>query len=225
MGLLTIEHSQRMYRADFALYGSAMVMLGAFLWRAAPTALGWSLAATVVLGLLLWSLTEYILHRFVLHAVQPFQRWHAQHHERPTALICAPTIASASLILTLIFLPTLGLAGPWIASALTLGVLSGYFAYATTHHAVHHWRPRGAWLLRRKRWHALHHRALHATHPDSRHHTDTPLAHFGVTSAWWDRVFGSLPRRGHSRRADPPPQTPTPRALNTLNWKAKHESI
>ena len=39
---------------------------------------------------------------------------------------------------------------------MTLGVLIGYYGYAFTHHAAHHWRHENAWLRRRKRWHALH---------------------------------------------------------------------
>ena len=130
-------------------------------------------------GLAGWTVIEYLLHRFVLHGLQPFSRWHAEHHSRPTALICSPTSLSASLITVLVFLPALALAGLWPACALTFGVLTGYLAYAVTHHATHHWRSEAAWLLRRKRWHALHHRA------------SRPPGHYGVTSGFWDHVFGS----------------------------------
>jgi membrane protein YqaA with SNARE-associated domain len=90
MGLFTLEHSQLAYRADFVLYGSAVPLLAAFLLLAGPRAQWAQMAACVLAGLAGWSLIEYLLHRFVLHRVQPFQRWHAEHHQRPTALICAP---------------------------------------------------------------------------------------------------------------------------------------
>ena len=191
MGLFTLEHSQRAYRADFVLYGSAVLLLAAYLLREVPRAQWPQVAAFVLAGLAGWSLIEYLLHRFVLHGMQPFQGWHAEHHQRPTALICAPTILSATLIVVLVFLPALLMANVWRACALTLGVLAGYLAYAITHHATHHWRADNAWLRQRKRWHALH------------HHANMPLC-FGVTSGLWDRVFGSAAQPLRPHAATPP---------------------
>ena len=175
----SIEHSQSAYRADFALYGVASLSLAACLLLEAPADRALWLAACVAAGLAGWTAIEYLLHRFVLHGLQPFSGWHAEHHSRPTALICAPTLLSASLITVLVFLPALALGGVWPACALTFGVLTGYLAYAITHHATHHWRSDAAWLLRRKRWHALH------------HGSGRRPGHYGVTSGFWDHVFGS----------------------------------
>jgi cyclopropane-fatty-acyl-phospholipid synthase len=188
MGILSIEHSKLAYHADFALYGASVVALAAFLLADAPPQL--DLLGLVVAGLASWSAIEYVLHRFVLHSLEPFRRWHAEHHERPTALICAPTLLSATLIGTLVFLPAVLLAGWWPACALTLGVLIGYLGYAITHHALHHWHSNNAWLKRRKRWHALHHHSGQA-------------ACYGVTSPLWDHVFGST---YHAPRAAPAAQ-------------------
>ena len=182
MELFALEHSQAAYRADFALYGAAVAALGAFLLLDGPRDQQPVIAAIALAGLVSWTAIEYALHRFVLHGLQPFSRWHAEHHDRPRALICSPTIMSASLILTLVFLPALLFGGLWRACAFTLGVLTGYLAYAITHHATHHWRASGPWLKDRKRWHALHH-----------HHIDQP-GYYGVTSAFWDHVFGSARR-------------------------------
>ncbi len=179
MNLFALEHSRGAYRADFVLYGAAIVVLTGALMLAQPLA-QWSVLAAI--GLAAWTLIEYAMHRFVLHGLQPFKGWHALHHERPTALIASPTILSAGLIFALVFLPALGLAGGWKAGALTLGVLIGYLGYAVTHHATHHWNIDNAWLKRRKRAHALHH---HLAHP----------AYFGVTGTFWDHVFGSAGRR------------------------------
>ena len=182
MGLLSLEHSKAAYRADFALYGAAVMVLTVFLALECPAALRLEIAALALLGLVLWTAIEYAMHRFVLHGLQPFQGWHAEHHQRPMALICAPTILSAALIATLVFLPVLLMGTLWSACALTLGVLTGYLAYAVTHHATHHWHGHSAWLKRRKRSHALH------------HHGCAPAC-FGVTSALWDHVFRSTHRR------------------------------
>jgi hypothetical protein len=179
--VFTLEHSRAAYRADIALYGAAVLGLAAFLLVAGPREQRLQLAALACAGLASWTAIEYALHRFVLHGVQPFRSWHAQHHQRPAALICAPTILSAALIVALVFLPALLSSTLWRACALTLGVLIGYLAYTVTHHATHHWRADSAWLKRRKRWHALH------------HHAEPPRC-FGVTSAFWDHVLRSQHR-------------------------------
>ena len=179
MGLFALEHSKRAYHADFALYGSAVAALAVLVAALAPHSQWVTTVALTLAGLISWSVIEYALHRFVLHGLQPFRGWHEAHHERPTALICAPTILSATLIFALVFIPALLLSDLWRACALTLGVVAGYLAYAITHHATHHWRADSAWLRRRKRWHALHH-----------HDADMPRC-FGVTSPLWDHVFAS----------------------------------
>lgn len=184
MDFLSLEHSRSAYRADLGLYGIAVLLLGARLLQADPQEPRLELALLVLLGLISWSLLEYLLHRFVLHGLWPFDAWHAAHHQRPRALICAPTLLSGGLIGSLVFLPALALFGAWRAQALTLGVLMGYFAYTLIHHATHHWRlGRFAWLARRKRWHAW-------------HHGHTAPVCYGVSSGFWDHVFGSAPRVG-----------------------------
>lgn len=173
---LSIEHSTTTYRADFVFYGGAVLGLGGWLALRAPSGTGLELAALAAAGLLAWSALEYTLHRFVLHGLQPFKRWHLEHHRRPTALICAPTVLSASLIGALVWLPAVWLMGAWHGSALTLGVLIGYLGYALTHHALHHGLAQSPWLQRRKYWHAKHHHLLQ------------PCC-FGVTSGFWDGVL------------------------------------
>lgn len=192
MVLFSLEHSKAAYRADFALYGIAVVLLAGFLLAGSPTGELPEIAAWSLAGLAGWTGIEYALHRFVLHGLRPFSRWHAAHHQRPMALICAPTIMSAALIVTLVFLPALLLGGLWRACALTLGVLAGYLAFSVTHHATHHWRADHAWLKQRKQWHALHHNTGEA-------------GCYGVTSAFWDHVFGSAPAASSSSVRCPPP--------------------
>jgi cyclopropane-fatty-acyl-phospholipid synthase len=138
MGWKSLEHGSFAYRADFALYGSAVVLLASFLWVGVPTGQRAAALAGVGIGLTGWSVVEYGLHRFVLHGLQPFSRWHALHHQRPKALVCTPTLLSASLIALLVFLPMCLLASLWLGSALTLGLLARYFAYAVVHHVTHH---------------------------------------------------------------------------------------
>lgn len=178
MRLLELESSRTAERADFAVYGLAVLGLAVALLAGAPHP-AWALAAATVTGYLLWTVLEYGLHRFVLHGLQPFRAMHEQHHRRPGARIGTPTVVSAPLFALLVFAPAWWLADGWIASALTLGLLAGYLAYATTHHLCHHGAARSAWTLRHRRWHARHHRR--AASPGC----------YGVSLRLWDHAFGT----------------------------------
>ncbi len=179
--VFALEHSPLAYAADFVFYGvltaSLAMALVVFGFGKHPV----QLAAIVGTGAVAWTLFEYAIHRFVLHGLRPFSDWHAEHHQRPMALICAPTLVSAALIVAVVLLPALLWAGHLRAGALTLGVLAGYLAYSTMHHAAHHWRPSSGWARACKRRHAQHHR------PAGRG------GHYGVTSGFWDRVFATAP--------------------------------
>ena len=77
------------------------------------------------------------------------------------------------------FAPTLVLFGWQVASGLTVGLLFGYLWYLVVHDTVHRRRVRRGSLLYELKIH-------HARH----HHAKTP-GNFGVTSSFWDRVFGT----------------------------------
>ncbi|WP_018149987.1 sterol desaturase family protein [Leeia oryzae] len=179
MYLFKLEHSRTAYLTDFALYALVVLLLALFLMLGSPVQHRVTLLAMVLLGLMGWGLVEYLLHRFVLHGVRPFSDWHDAHHQRPAALIYTPTLLSVGLIVILVFLPWLWLTNVWDATAVTLGLLGGYFEYTLTHHAIHHWRSHSAWLKQRKLWHGRH------------HYIHSNLSCFGVTSTFWDIVFNT----------------------------------
>jgi cyclopropane-fatty-acyl-phospholipid synthase len=182
MELFALEQDRTTYRADFVAYGVASAALAAGTMITSPRG-QWPQSILMALaGLAAWTVIEYALHRFVLHGMAPFRDWHAEHHRRPTALIGTPTILSAALIAALVFLPLLVLGDARIACALTFGVVTGYLAYLITHYATHHWRGDNAWIKRRKRWHAMHHRP------------NMKPGCYGVTSTFWDHVFRSTSR-------------------------------
>ena len=193
--MFKLEHGRSAYVADFVLYGVAVCALSAYLLAETPRTHGLEVALLVIGGLTAWPVVEYAMHRYLLHSVQPFSGWHLRHHERPTARICTPTILSASLIGTLVFLPAWGLSDLWGGAGLTLGIVTGYLMYGITHHAVHHWRADSEWLKRRTRWHALH------------HHVGTSAC-FGVTTSFLDQAAGSVVRRRGPIPNDPMPITP-----------------
>jgi len=188
MRLFALEHTRVAYLADFVFYGLAIPALAVIAVAIGPRERLPELAGLALLGLAGWTLIEYVIHRFLLHGIPPFSRWHAEHHDRPAALISSPTYFTALLFSTLVFLPTEYLGDLSRACALTSGVLAGFLAFSITHHAVHHWRASGAWLDERKRLHALH------------HHKETG-GPYGVTTAFWDIVFGSIRRRAQMPRA------------------------
>lgn len=179
MHILTLEHSKTAYRADIALYCITITALAVYLISNTSREPRFQMAALALAGLASWTAIEYAMHRFLLHGLQPFRSWHERHHQRPKAIIFTPTILSLAWQFALIFIPALFAVGLMRACALTLGMLTGYLAYTVTHHAVHHGHSDNPWLKRRKRWHAIHH-----------HHVDKPAC-YGVTTEFWDHVFGS----------------------------------
>ena len=194
MGLLSLEQDEALVHADFAFYGSLVLVFAGVTVADAPPGQVWQTAAWVLAGLAGWTLAEYGLHRFVLHGVQPFARWHALHHARPQALIATPTLLTAALFAALVVAPAWWLLLSWRAAALVLGVAIGYLAYIAMHHAVHHGPAGSAWLKPHKHWHAAHHRA-------------GARVCYGVSLPLWDHVFGSA-RAGVRQRTDgaPPPR-------------------
>ena len=189
MGLLSLEHSPTVYWADFAWHAAVALGLAVAVGAGLPVAAGAAglgqALALVGAGAVLWTLVEYLLHRFVLHGLPPFRHWHALHHQRPGALIAGPTLLSSALITGLIFGPAWLLLGMATAQALTLGLVLGYLAYGVVHHSAHHGGG-GAWMQGRRRWHALHH---HAPGPGG----------YGVSTGLWDRLFATVPTPGGRR--------------------------
>lgn len=141
-------------------------------------------------GLLVWTLTEYLLHRFVFH-YHPSSDWgkrlhflmHGVHHDYPSdakRLVMPPSV---SVPLALLFYALFAwLLQPLWAEALMTGFTVGYLVYDLTHYALHHSQFRSGWLYRLKRHHM-------------RHHYADPSRGYGVSSPLWDYVFGSAERR------------------------------
>ncbi|MEB0138514.1 MULTISPECIES: sterol desaturase family protein [unclassified Undibacterium] len=180
MSILNFEHSRRALIADFVFYAASIPALLLLLWLACPATARLTALLLLVLGLLAASAIEYGIHRYILHGVAPFSDWHKQHHARPQARIGTPTVVSALLIYLLVFCPALMFLPFFQALALTLGGVIAYFVYIVTHHATHHWHGSSRWLRTRKRWHALHHGAYSERC-------------YGVSSALWDHLLGSVP--------------------------------
>jgi sterol desaturase/sphingolipid hydroxylase (fatty acid hydroxylase superfamily) len=150
---------------------------------------GLSVAAVVgfaVVGLLTWSLTEYLLHRHLFHIrpAGPFRARlqfviHGLHHDDPldpTRLVLppVPTIIGAGVF----YGAFRAVLGPLWAEPLFAFFAVGYLLYDYTHYASHRFVPWTRVGRALKRNHMLHHYA-------------TPDARWGVSSPLWDHVFGT----------------------------------
>jgi cyclopropane-fatty-acyl-phospholipid synthase len=176
MRILTLEHSKVSNILDFTFYITCVLLLALYLLINGSRQQLVGNLLFILAGLLSWTVIEYLLHRFVLHGMQPLKNWHIEHHKYPSAFISLPTLLSAALLLILVFLPVLFILGIFPACAVTLGVLTGYLTYTVVHHGIHHWNIDSNWFKKRKHWHDFH------------HYADQTKC-YGVTSSFWDYVF------------------------------------
>ena len=139
-------------------------------------AIEWCLMAAV--GAALWTLAEYVMHRVVYHRIPLFERYHDVHHADPRAYVGAPPMVGTGIVFLVSFLP-LAAFSTVLASAISVGMLAGYSVYMIVHHACHFWTPGSRGYLRRARLH-------HAVH----HYRDGN-GNFGVSTSFWDVVFGT----------------------------------
>jgi len=158
-----------------------------------------------VTGWLLWTLLEYVLHRFIFHLpVQtPKQKFryfimHGYHHDFPNdplRLVAPPMLGWPLGVL--VGSPYYVAFGPTRWMIVLAGTMSGYVVYDWTHYYSHHARPTtslGRWF---KRYHMQHHYADHD-------------AHYGVSSPLWDLLFGTYrlrKKRTTGRSVESPPKT------------------
>jgi sterol desaturase/sphingolipid hydroxylase (fatty acid hydroxylase superfamily) len=174
-----MQLSKPSYYADFVIYPVLIVVLPAVTLIKTRGAGTLSFIGLCVIGGFAWTLFEYLLHRYLLHEVPILQEMHEAHHADPTALTGTPSWASTSFVLLGIFLPLYWVFGFEKGSALTTGLMIGYLIYVSVHHATHHWRlTPGSWLYGLK-------------HRHGRHHFSKVPGNFGVTTQFWDIVFGT----------------------------------
>jgi sterol desaturase/sphingolipid hydroxylase (fatty acid hydroxylase superfamily) len=140
-------------------------------------------AALFLFGVLLWTLTEYLIHRFIFH-YEPKTGWgkrlhyvvHGVHHDYPNdarRLVMPPVI---SIPLAFLFYGLFLLIFGTLAPPVFAGLVFGYVCYDMLHYATHHLAMnRGArlWL---KQYHL-------------RHHFKDDQVGYGISSPLWDYVF------------------------------------
>jgi sterol desaturase/sphingolipid hydroxylase (fatty acid hydroxylase superfamily) len=136
-----------------------------------------------LLGVLLWTLLEYLIHRYIFH-YEPKTRLgkrlhyiiHGVHHDYPNdarRLVMPPSI---SIPLAFLFYGALLLIFWRLTPAVFAGLVFGYVCYDMLHYATHHFAmKRGVWLWL-KQYHL-------------RHHYKDDQVGFGISSPLWDYVF------------------------------------
>jgi 4-hydroxysphinganine ceramide fatty acyl 2-hydroxylase len=142
-----------------------------------------AVAALFLVGVLLWTLTEYLIHRYIFH-YEPKTRWgkqlhfvlHGVHHDYPNdarRLVMPPVI---SIPLAFLFFGLFVLIFGRLTPAVFAGLVFGYLCYDMLHYATHHLpMKRGIWLWL-KQYHL-------------RHHFKDDHVGYGISSPLWDYIF------------------------------------
>ncbi|NWY72785.1 FA2H hydroxylase, partial [Erithacus rubecula] len=143
-----------------------------------------------LIGMILWSLLEYLIHRFVFHMKPPASNYylitlhfllHGQHHKSPfdsSRLVFPPVPASLVIgffygVLRLLLPEVLGL-------SVFVGGLCGYVIYDMMHYYLHYGSPRkGSYLYGLKAYHV-------------KHHFEHQKSGFGISTRFWDYPFRTL---------------------------------
>jgi len=139
-------------------------------------------------GWALWSLAEYLLHRFAMHDLHGkgiMSREHLEHHVTSGWSFDRNHILSwtGMLLVGAVLWAPLGWVSvsPLAGVTLAVGWAWGYFFYEY-HHAMSHLRAPSNRYHRLVRRHHFH------------HHFGAPMANHGVTVPAWDHVFGTHQR-------------------------------
>jgi sterol desaturase/sphingolipid hydroxylase (fatty acid hydroxylase superfamily) len=175
LSLVSTRMSRVAFHLDYFAYPPIIIFC---LGLALASAHALPVVLAFLCGLMLWTLAEYLLHRFALHHWPYFSKFHQAHHDEPRAKIGAPTLFTLSFFFGVAFVPVWALLNTIIASAFLAGFLTGYIAFAGVHEAVHHSKSQNRLMRYFKKLHAIHH------HGDS-------SRNFGVTTSFWDHVFGT----------------------------------
>lgn len=140
--------------------------------------------AFIALGIVVWTFTEYNMHRFVFHWTPPGKYgpqinflFHGVHHDYPRdskRLVMVPAISLPLCVL--FYFAFKWLLGDANVTAFFTGFLIGYLFYDMTHYALHHVNFKSKFWLDLKQHHMIHH---YSDHDNG----------FGVSSKFWDHVY------------------------------------
>lgn len=194
-----LDESVRLFQSSFferishthpawpvVLFGPVILYFG---WRSFEHTMWWQVSIAAMIGLLIWSLVEYLFHRVVFH-YEPKTDWGKKFHFLAHGVHHAYPNDSTRLVLPPIFTIPAAFMFYWVFANLAAnfvdpifsGFAIGYVFYDITHFATHNLAMKsrvGRWI---KQYHMLHH------YTDEDHN-------FGVSSPLWDYVFGTVRRK------------------------------
>jgi len=195
------DESARMFESDILDFFSHvhpsipaiiyLPIISYMLYETAYTGVGFTNAFSLtIFGLVVWSFTEYMLHRFIFHYV-PKSGWgkrihfmfHGVHHDYPndsTRLVMPPAVSIP--LSTFFYFLFKGVVGSHFVPPFFAGFMIGYLTYDLSHYAFHHFNLHGKIGLYLKRQHI-------------RHHYMEPDSNYGVSSPLWDFVFGTYMKK------------------------------
>ena len=148
---------------------------------------GLSFAGLFFIGLIIWTLFEYWLHRLVFHykpTSKAGQRFHFMahgvHHDYPndSMRLVMPPAVSLALAVAIYWSMYAIIGEKGLTAAVYSGFVTGYLAYDLTHFATHYSNFKNKWFQEIKRSHMLH------------HYKDGTKG-FGLSNVIWDHVFGT----------------------------------
>ena len=135
-------------------------------------------------GIAVWSLTEYLMHRFLFHytPTSDFGKrlhfvFHGVHHDYPNDAQTPGDGPCCSIPLAFLYYYAFRLLmGPFYVAPFFSGFVLGYLFYDMTHYAIHHFYFKNGLWMKIKKHHTVHH---------FRDHDHG----YGVSSKFWDIVF------------------------------------
>jgi sterol desaturase/sphingolipid hydroxylase (fatty acid hydroxylase superfamily) len=140
----------------------------------------------IIFGLIIWTFTEYSLHRFIFHynPKSDFGKrlhfmFHGVHHDYPNdskRLVMPPSVSIP--LATMFFYLFLYILGEIKVYPFFIGFISGYLFYDITHYAIHHFN------MKNKFW-------LYIKNHHMKHHYQNPGLGYGVSQPTWDFIFGT----------------------------------
>ena len=193
------------YPAIIAYGLLSVVAIGLFAWQPAPLI---PALVAVVAAAVMYPVVWYVLHRWVLHSrwmfkiaplASTWKRIHYDHHQDPNHL----EVLFGALHTTLPAIAIVTIPVGWAIGAFWDAGFGGACAAFATGllttclyefvHCIQHlaYKPKSKWLAEMKRRHMAHH-----------FHDET--GNFGITTFFWDKLFGT-----HYDRPDRPEKSPT----------------
>ena len=151
--------------------------------------------ALFLVGVFIFSLVEYLVHRYFYHMGADSPRkariqyvFHGVHHDHPRDKKRLALPPLMSVLIAAIFVGIFRLVLGEYGFSFGGGFMTGYATYLLAHYSIHVYNPPKNFLKVIWKHHNLHHFV-----------GDTGA--FGVSSPFWDHVFGTMPEDPRAKRS------------------------